>query len=562
MKTTAKKTLSVLLSLLIVLSVFAGMTFTAGAANTYQISSYAELKAFADAVNGGETDANAILTADIIAEGTDWTPIGNDSKRFIGTFDGDGHTITGLSTESNAGLSYVGLFGCIGAGGVVQHVGLNGGSIKGNNNVGAVAGENWGKIVNCYNTGAVTSTDIGIAIGGIVGRNYSDIIGCFNTGTVTQMSKIADVGGIVGFNNASQSGTAKVTGCYNTGAVTVTGVDVFTGGIAGHNCGADGRTATVADCYNTGAVTVTGNESYLGGIVGYTEAGGGIGEVTGCYNMGAVTTTGSNNLLGGIAGINKSGTVTNCYYDRGEDNGIGTKLTTAQMTAGTYTDDDVTNMPGLSSEKWLVRQSNEFIAYYPHLKGFAYDITGAVKDWPAKLTLLSLDDAKVAAIDDAATVAEVVTALEGAKAEIDKIKTDAELSAEEAAALAAAKAAAKAELANYKNADDYRDAQKNELAAAITAGNEAIDSAATVAEVEAALADAKAAIDRIKTDAELSSEEAATEETADEGPGVCEYCGETHDVNTFTGFFTDMLHDMLYIIMRLTRFFSYDIFVS
>ncbi len=51
-------------------------------------------------------------------------------------------------------------------------------------------------------------------------------------------------------------------------------------------------------------------------------------------------------------------------------------------------------------------------------------------------------------------------------------------------------------------------------------------------------------------------------ETAAEGPGVCEYCGETHDVNTITGFFTDMLHDMLYIVMRLTRFFCYEIFVS
>ena len=171
------------------------------------------------------------------------------------------------------------------------------------------------------------------------------------------------------------------------------------------------------------------------------------------------------------------------------------------------------------------------------------------------------------AIDAAATVAEVVIVLEGAKAAIDKIKTDAQLTAEEAAALAAAKAAAKDELASYKNPDDYRDAQKNDLAAAITAGNEAIDSAATITEVEAALAEAKAVIDAIKTDAEITAEEAAAAEAqnaeaADEGPGVCEYCGETHNVNTITGFFTDMLHDMLYIVMRLARFFCYEIFVS
>ena len=615
MKTTAKKSLSVLLSLLMVLSVFTGMTFTAGAANTYQISSYAELKAFAAAVNGGETDANAILTADIIAEGDDWTPIGDVTKPYIGTFDGDGHTITGLSTESNADRDYVGLFGCVDENGIVQNVGLVGGSIKGQFIVGAVAGYNKGKIINCYNTGTVRSTIHSSNVGGVVGQNYlGSVQNCYNTGTVS--GEVANSGGVVGWNDegtvqncyntgdvsgynvggivgqsaASDNGSMEISSCFNTGTISGTG---NIGGIVGFNYADGNSTVTVTNCYNIGAVSGNGYYVYVGGIMGSNSAvEDSTASITNCYSAGTVIANGFNPLTGGVIGRDFGSTVQNCYYDSdvcAANNGIGAALTTAQMTAGTYTDDDVTNMPGLSSEKWLVRQSNEFIAYYPHLKGFAYDITGAVKDWPAKLTLLSLDDAKVAAkeklasyknaagyrpaeqavltkaiaagndaIDDAATVAEVVTALEGAKAEIDKIKTDAELSAEEAAAaLAAAKAAAKAELANYKNADDYRDAQKNELAAAITAGNEAIDSAATVAEVEAALADAKAAIDKIKTDAELSAEE-----TADDGPDVCEYCGETHDVNTITGFFTDMLHDMLYIVMRLARFFCYEIFVS
>lgn len=116
-----------------------------------------------------------------------------------------------------------------------------------------------------------------------------------------------------------------------------------------------------------------------------------------------------------------------------------------------------------------------------------------------------------AAIDAAADTAAVDAALASAKTAIDGIKTDAELTAEEelaaAEALAAAKTAAKAQLDAYADADDYRDAQKTELATAITNGKAAIDAAADTAAIDAALASAKAVVDDIKTDAELTAEE-------------------------------------------------------
>ena len=112
-----------------------------------------------------------------------------------------------------------------------------------------------------------------------------------------------------------------------------------------------------------------------------------------------------------------------------------------------------------------------------------------------------------AAIDAAADADAIAEALADTKAALDAIKTDAELTAEEA--LADAKTAAKEELASYKNADDYRDAQKAELADAIGAGNAAIDAAADADAIAAALADAKAALDAIKTDAQLTAEELA-----------------------------------------------------
>ena len=108
------------------------------------------------------------------------------------------------------------------------------------------------------------------------------------------------------------------------------------------------------------------------------------------------------------------------------------------------------------------------------------------------------------AIDVATDIAAVNTALANAKAVIDEIKTDAEFTAEE---LVAAKTAAKTSLESYKNANDYREAQKIELQSAITNGKNAIDNATDKAGVEAALANAKSAIDAIETDAEITAKE-------------------------------------------------------
>ena len=115
----------------------------------------------------------------------------------------------------------------------------------------------------------------------------------------------------------------------------------------------------------------------------------------------------------------------------------------------------------------------------------------------------AIADGKVT-IDASVDVAAVNTALANAKAVIDGIKTVAELTAEE---LVAAKVAAKTMLDSYKNANDYREAQKTELQSTITNGKNAIDNATDKAGVEAALANAKTAIDAIETDAEITAKE-------------------------------------------------------
>ena len=138
-----------------------------------------------------------------------------------------------------------------------------------------------------------------------------------------------------------------------------------------------------------------------------------------------------------------------------------------------------------------------------------------------KAELATAIEAGKTAIDAAADVDAVNAALATAKTAIDAIETDAELTAKEeaaaAAALAAAKTDAKAALDSYADPADYREAQKAELATAIANGKTAIDGAADVASVEAALAAAKAAIDAIDTDAEITAKSPTITTTITDG---------------------------------------------
>ena len=189
----------------------------------YLIATVDELYAFAALVNGGNVSINGKLTANIeVNQGTmtaastnvrAWTPIGNNSNKYAGTFDGADYTISGLYVNDNS-ADYIGLFGYVGTGGTVQNVGVINSYISGKSYIGGVAGLNQSNVMNCYNTGAVSGDS---NVGGVVGlnrENNSIVMNCYNTGAVTGDSK---VGGVVGYNRASGS---TITNCYNIGAVT------------------------------------------------------------------------------------------------------------------------------------------------------------------------------------------------------------------------------------------------------------------------------------------------------------------------------------------------------
>lgn len=224
----------------------------------------------AELVNGGKTDINITLTADIDLTGKDWTPIGTDyDNSYKGTFDGGGHTITGLTVTTND--QFVGLFGYLNRAGTVKNVVMEGIQITSNHMfgcTGGVVGYSWGTIENCSVSGSVSGTD---CVGGVVGsQKAGSIIGCCTSATVKGTHY---VGGVAG----EKWGT--MTACYATGNVTLeiaSQKNLYGGGVVGLNGG-----SRVLACYATGNVTSTGSSTgnvHIGGLFGdsYTT-------VTACY---------------------------------------------------------------------------------------------------------------------------------------------------------------------------------------------------------------------------------------------------------------------------------------
>ena len=257
---------------------------------SYTVTSADGLMNIAELVNGGKSDINITLDKDIDLTGKDWTPIGTDyDNSYKGTFDGGGHTITGLTFTTND--KYAGLFGYIGDAGTVKNVVMEGVLITSNNGLsraGGVAGYSRGTIENCSVSGSVSGT---VSVGGVVGTQWGgSITGCSSSATV---KGTVDVGGVAGLTNSN----ATLTACYATGNVTleispINLIDV--GGAVGFN----GESRILA-CYATGNVTSTGSSTvnvYIGGFCGYNST-----TVTACYWK--------NNQEQGI-GYKKVGTVT------------------------------------------------------------------------------------------------------------------------------------------------------------------------------------------------------------------------------------------------------------
>ena len=248
--------------------------YTIESNGSYTVTSADGLMNVAELVNGGKTDINITLDKNIDLTGKDWTPIGTSfDNSYTGTFDGGGHTITGLTVTTND--EYAGLFGYLGnfgnAAGTVKNVVMEGIQITCNHRLGyagGVAGFSWGTIENCSVSGSVSGTK---CVGGVVGaQKAGSITGCSSSATV---KGTVDVGGVAGEKWGS------MTACYATGNVTLeidSPKNLSGGGLVGFNGGSG-----VLACYATGNVTSTGSSTgnvHIFGLLGdnYTT-------VTACY---------------------------------------------------------------------------------------------------------------------------------------------------------------------------------------------------------------------------------------------------------------------------------------
>lgn len=280
----------------------------------YEISNAGQLFWFAGLVNGtleGTTQnvaANAVLLNNItIPADMAWTPIGNASTIYTGTFDGAGYTISGMTLENAE--SYSGLFGNVT--GTVRDFTVTGSiTIIGDETVSRVGGA-VGSLGTASAGGTVSGVTSGVNITVSAGNDH--------------------IGGVVG--SMPENSSPTVESCVYTGNITVTVEAGSVAGVVGYI-----RTGTIQNCANQGGINTGGNGS-VGGILGYCNNGK--IYIRNCYNSGSIAAEGTANV-GAIVGQNKStqATVSNCCYLTGSaDKGQGQLDTDAAGTVVKSEDD-------------------------------------------------------------------------------------------------------------------------------------------------------------------------------------------------------------------------------
>lgn len=287
-----RRALALSLVIALILTMFTLPSFAAelsgnGTADApYLIASEADLIAFRDQVNRGETGIHARLTADITLTGN-WTAIGTQATPFSGTFDGNNHAIHNFMTAYYDPLAA--LFGH--SQGTIQNLTVDTGNnyLFGGEYAAGICAINRGTIQNCTSKGYIYGYTDRTFVGGIAAVNFGTISNSSNAALVGGAGADACAGGIAG---VSAEGT--ITQCTNTGDVSVADAykqktEICAGGIAGLN-----YKSSIDRSTNTGSLFSDGDQGYTGGVTGLNN-----GVVTNSLNTGAITSPG---LYGGVAG--------------------------------------------------------------------------------------------------------------------------------------------------------------------------------------------------------------------------------------------------------------------
>ena len=328
----------------------------------YQIGTGAELAWFAQTVNAGTNSISAVLTADIDLANYNWTPIGNNSTRFTGNFDGQNHRVYNLYIRSTADCQ--GLFGYAGgADGAISNLTVEGYVYSTGQQIGGVAGAG-SDFINVHSAVTVTGKQ---RVGGISGY-FGTFTNCSNSGDVTATGNY--VGGICGYY------CFAVTGCFNSGNISG---KQYVGGINGHCNG------NIISCYNTGDVTASG--SYVGGITPQISSK----TLTNCFNTGAVSIKSNSGAIVGRLSSSNAVIHDNYYLQGSHSAGIGVngkeQHVVTMVTADTLASADfVTAMnAGLETAAYKEGTKHPVLTWQPDLKNFSvilptgegYTVTGA-----------------------------------------------------------------------------------------------------------------------------------------------------------------------------------------
>ena len=308
-------------------STFLRVTGGNGTSSPYQITDIYGLEGLGSPSTTLLT-SNAVLLNDINASatanwnaGAGWTPIGiydgedsNDSNAYQGTFNGQGHTISGL-TINQPSSSYAGLFGDTGNSATVENVNLTNVSVTGSAYAGGLVGVNDATITSCTSSGTVTGD---VYVGGLLGINAGAVTGSSSAGTVIGNANSTAVGGLVG-----EAQFGSISNSTSSATVTVGSGSDDTGGLVGLNL------APVTNCSTTGSVT---GDEVVGGLVGWNESGtitgsGSSSTLNGSLDVGGLVGTNSGSIstsfatgsvdgssvAGGLVGWNDAGTITTSY---------------------------------------------------------------------------------------------------------------------------------------------------------------------------------------------------------------------------------------------------------
>ncbi len=290
-----------------------------------------DLKRFADDVNSGQQNLNAIQTADINLNGIDnWKPIGiqylGDLRPFTGIYNGNGYTISNLKISNTKIDNALGLFGMTGGDALLTGIHLRDVEIilpDQTLNLGTLVGWNGGgsTVSLCSAQGIINTSEYRPSVGGLVGANYGTITRC-RTDVEIIVDRIrllgqlsADAGGITGMNGSG----GLLFACHAIGSVTMKvntseGNSIYAGGIAGYN--SNNSSSTIYCCIAEGDVSVTSETEdiniYAGGLVGchYGHYGG---LLNSCYASGTATASTIEAKVGAIVGFMSGGNVDCCY---------------------------------------------------------------------------------------------------------------------------------------------------------------------------------------------------------------------------------------------------------